>query len=270
MGVGVTGGLNDARGAILIHAEKTVRSAAALHGVDGGLDAAVRAILKSDGHGKAAGHLAVGLRLGGAGADGGPANEVGKVLRSDGVERLGGCGQAEGIDIEKEFAREGDAVREVATVVEVRVVDEALPADGRARFLEIDAHDDGKTVADFLAELHEFLSVLHSRDGVVDRAGANDDEEAIVLSTDDGVGFLASLPDGLKVLRCRGILFLDLCRRDEPGDTADAHVLQRENLPCVFMRWIGCDGCHVLNQAVSFKTGFGARLFPERDSDQRS
>jgi len=59
----------------------------------------------------------------------------------------------------------------------MRVVDEALPADGGAGFLEIDAHDDFHAVGKFLAEGVELGGVFEGGFIVVDGAGSDDDEE---------------------------------------------------------------------------------------------
>ena len=80
--------------AFLVDAEETVRAGNRLQGVDRDGQAAVGAVLEADRRGQAAGHFAVGLRFGGARADGGPADQVLQVLRRDRVERFGGGRQA--------------------------------------------------------------------------------------------------------------------------------------------------------------------------------
>ena len=60
------------------------------HAVDCKLYASAGSILESDGHGEAAGELTVRLALGGSGSYGAPRDEVGDVLRREGVEELGG------------------------------------------------------------------------------------------------------------------------------------------------------------------------------------
>ena len=63
------------------------------------------------------------LRFSGARADGGPADEVGDVLRCDGIEQFGGGGQAEIEDIAKKGAGEAQAGGNVMGAVEARVHD---------------------------------------------------------------------------------------------------------------------------------------------------
>ena len=76
------------------------------------------------------------LRLGGAGADGTPGDEVGDVLGRDGVEQLGADGDAHRGEVAEELAGEAEALVDLERAVNVGVVDEALPADSRARFLD--------------------------------------------------------------------------------------------------------------------------------------
>ena len=68
-------------------------------------------------------------------------DEVAVVLRADGVERLGAAGQAERVDLEEELAGPHHPLVDPEGVVHVRVVDEALPAEGGAGLLEVDPHD---------------------------------------------------------------------------------------------------------------------------------
>ena len=77
----------------------------------------------------------------------------------------------------------------------MRIHDEAFPADGGARLFEIHPHDDHDPVADFGGELGEFLRVLNAGSGVVNRAGADDEQEAFVVSEDQAVNFFAGMSD---------------------------------------------------------------------------
>lgn len=83
--VGVAVGDDIGSAAFVVDAHEGLRVLSGEDGVDGGFDRAVGCIFKAEWHGEAGGELAMGLGLGGAGADGGPANEVSYILRSDGV-----------------------------------------------------------------------------------------------------------------------------------------------------------------------------------------
>lgn len=86
------------------------------------------------------------LALGGTCANGSPADEVRDELGRHGVEELAAGGQAELVDLGEQFARDAQSLVDVEGAVEVRVVDQALPSDRRARLLEVDAHDDEQVV----------------------------------------------------------------------------------------------------------------------------
>ena len=133
----------------------------------------------------------MGLGLRGAGTDGAPADEVGDVLRGDGIEELGGGGEAEVEDVAEKGAAETEAGGDVVGAVEMRVHDEALPADGGAGFLEVDAHDDQDAVGDFVRECGETPGVVATGGEIMDRARADDQEKAAVVGEDEPVDFAA-------------------------------------------------------------------------------
>ena len=100
------------------------------------------AVLEADGAGEPADELAMDLAFRGARADGAPAYQLGEVLRRDQVEELGAGGDAHLGEVEQQVARHAQAVVDAIGLVQMRIVDEALPADGGARLFEVDAHDD--------------------------------------------------------------------------------------------------------------------------------
>ena len=111
-------------------------------GVNGDLHVAVGAVFEADRAGEAGCELAVHLAFGGARADRTPADEVCDVLRQDHIEVFD-CGRhAFFSGIEQQFAPDAQAVVDGKRAVKVRVVEQAFPADGGARFFKIDAHDD--------------------------------------------------------------------------------------------------------------------------------
>ena len=85
--------------------------------------------------------------------------------------------------------------------VEMRIVDQPLPADGRARLLEIHAHDDPQVVHNPLGKRGQACGVLQRGAAVVDRARADDHEEAIVLSIQDAHQGVAGAADHVRTRR---------------------------------------------------------------------
>ena len=211
----VTLGARDGREALLRDAHEVVPRRRAADGINGDRQVAVGAVLEADGEGQARGELAVQLGLGGAGADGADGDEVGEELRADGVEHLGGDGHAGRRQVLEELARDAQALVDLEGLVDVRVVDEALPAHGRARLLEVGAHDDVQVGRQPLGERLEVRAVLEGRGRVVDRAGAHDDQEAVGGARDDVRGGVAAGHDGLEGLRGHGDLGGEERGRDE-------------------------------------------------------
>jgi len=189
-------GADDAGDAVLVHAEESVGVTGGLHGVNGHLKAAVGPVFESDGHGEAAGHFAVGLGLGGAGADGGPGDKIGDVLGDDGIEELGSGGQAHAGDFEQEGTGAAQAGFYVVSAVEVGVVDESFPADGGARFFEVDAHDDFEGVVEFAAEGGQASGVIEGGFRVMNGAGADEDQDPGIGPVEDVLDGFATGDDG--------------------------------------------------------------------------
>ena len=144
----------------LVTERKWCGDAAERDGVDGDLDGAAGAVLEADRHGEARCELAVDLAFRGARADRAPGDEVGDELRRDRIEEFGARGQAERQHVAEEAARDAQAAVDGEASVEVGVVDETLPADGRARLLEVRAHHDAELAAVAVGERLELVRVL--------------------------------------------------------------------------------------------------------------
>ena len=127
------------------------------------------------------------LALGRARADRRPGHEVGDVLRRRHVEEFGTGGQAEIVHGRQHIAREPQALVDVEAAVEIGIVDQALPADGGARLLEIDPHHDLKLASEVFAQPSKAVGILKRGLGIVHRAGTHDDQKPVVLAIEDGM-----------------------------------------------------------------------------------
>ena len=195
----VAGGADDGHEPGLGDGQEVVRVAHGADGVDGDVEAAVGAVLEADGEAEARGELAVQLALGGAGADGADAQQVGEKLGRDGVEQLAGQRHTAVRQVDEELPADAQALVDAERVVDVRVVDQALPADRRARLLEVRAHHDQQIVLVLAPQREQALGVLKGGGGVVDGAGADDDEKPPLRIgvLDDRSGLIAGLDDRL-------------------------------------------------------------------------
>ena len=177
--------------------------AGGLDRVDCGGEIAIGPVLEAQGHGQTGCHLPVGLALGGAGSDRRPANQVGDVLGRNGIEELG-CGrQTEVQDIAEKGAGEMKAASDVAGAIEMRIHDQSLPAHRCSRLFEIDPHDEKQVIGYFTSQTGQALSVFMTGFNIVDRAGADHDEEAAIVTEDDAMYLLTGPGDQVGLIRGR-------------------------------------------------------------------
>ncbi len=166
----------------------------------------------------------MGLRFGSAGADRGPRDQVAIILWRNRVERLGAGRQADFGNVEQELAGFLHADVDAEAVVHERVVDIALPAHRGARLFEIDAHDQLQRVADFVGQRLEAAGVIEAGDRVVDRAGADDDEEARVRALENAVQRGAAMHDGVCGGQRQRQAAVDILRRRHGVEGGDVDV----------------------------------------------
>ena len=111
------------------------------------------------------------------------------------------AGRPHADDVEQQLASQAQALVDGVAAVEMRIVDQPLPADGRARLFEIHAHDDPHVVHNPLRKRGQACGVLQRGATVVDRARADDHEEAIVLGIQDAHQGVASAADHVRTRR---------------------------------------------------------------------
>ena len=104
---------------------------------------------------------------------------------------------------------------------------EPSPTEARARFFEVDAHDDEKLLLQDVGKISQMVRVLECGDGVVDRARSDDDAEPVVETVDDPGDRLAPEDDDVFECVVEGELREDRLGRDERTDRRDAAVPQR-------------------------------------------
>ena len=196
-------------------------------GVHGNIKGAVCAVLEADGERQTGGKLAVELGLGGAGANGSHAQHVGQELGRNGVEHFAGDGHAFVSQVDEQLSRHAQALVDLERVVDIRVVDQALPSDGGPGLFQVCAHDDEQVVLVLLLELQQAVAVLEGSLGVVDGAGADDDHQAalVIATVNDVSCFIAGLDGGLFGTGRLGDLVLEQVGRGQRVVAADAPVL---------------------------------------------
>jgi cobaltochelatase CobN len=76
---------------------------------------------------------------------------------------------------------------DVVGLVQVRIIDEALPAHRRTRLLKIDTHHHFEISCVFLTQFFESMRILHGACRIMDGAGASDHEQAVIRALHDGI-----------------------------------------------------------------------------------
>lgn len=180
--------------------EEVVRVLDGADGVHGDVERAIGAVLEADGEGQTRGQFTVHLGFGGPRSNRTHGKTVGQELRRDGIQHLTGKGHALVGEIHEQLPRCPQTLVDLEAIVDIRVVDQSLPADGGARLLQIGAHDNQQIILVFFLQLHQSVTVFERHLGVVDRAWADDDEETAFVGVgtlDNGNGFLTALEDSL-------------------------------------------------------------------------
>lgn len=184
--------------------------------VDGDVQSAVCAVLEADGEGQTRGQFTVDLGLGRASTNSTNGQTVGQELRRDGIQHLASNRHALVGQVNEHLTRRAQTLVDLEAVVEIRVVDKALPADSGTRLLEVRAHHNQQLILVFLLQLQKLVAVFEGHGGVVDGAGSDDDKETVlvgVCALDDGNGLLTALHDRL----VRGLCQCDLMLQEVGG-----------------------------------------------------
>ena len=239
MAVRIARRLDNRSATVLVDAEETVRRTRGEQRIKRRLHAAIGAVLETDRHGETAGHFAMGLGFRGAGANRGPTDHIGQILRDNRIEELGRGRESEGGDLQQNPPGQTEARGEVAGIVHSRIVDQALPSDGGARFLEIDAHKNADRIFQFMPEGSQTARVIEGALRIMDRARTDDGQEARVATLQNGLSFGAAAHHGRKGNPAGRQFFLDHLRGDEAFELAN---------PRVFKRTVGLSGRHEAGQ----------------------
>ena len=244
--VGVAVGLEDGGHAHLGDAHEGVRGLGCQNGVGCHFHAAVGAVLEAHGAGQATGQLAVALAFGGACADGAPADEFADELGREQIEEFGGNGHAELQHVQQQPAGHFQSLVDGVAVVHVRVIDVALPADGGAGLLEVDAHQDEQVVGEGIGLCLELAGVVHGLRVVMDGAGTDNDQQAIVLAGEDAADRRTAVLDQLGGGVGGGQPFLQQGRGDEGTYCLHAGVVHPAGAAGVERGGRACCGGHGL------------------------
>lgn len=208
-------GAGDSGQALLGNAHEVVFSRGSANGINSNTEVSVGSVLETDRERETRGKLAVKLAFGSTGADSTNRDEVGKELRGDGVQHLRSNRHTGGGQIAEKLSGDTKTLVDLERRVDIGIVDETLPADGRARLLKVGSHHNNEVVLQLLGKSLEPAAVLESCGRIVKGAGANNDKETVIFAHDDTYGLLPALNNSLESGIRHGNLGNEKSRRDE-------------------------------------------------------
>ena len=100
------------------------------------------------------------LTFGGASANRAPGNQVANILWRDHVQKLTAGRQTQAIDVNQQLTCNAQSFVNAVGFVQVRVIDQAFPADGCAGLFKVHAHDNFKRPRVFFALLNQAACIL--------------------------------------------------------------------------------------------------------------
>lgn len=121
------------------------------------------------------------------------------MLGRDRIQQLGRGGNAQAENLGEEPPGFLQARLDVAAAIEMRIHDEPLPADGGARLLKINPHDQENPIPHLLAQGRQALGIFPPSLHVVDRAGTHHEKESLVIALEDALDLLSHAEDHLGV-----------------------------------------------------------------------
>src|SRR5262245_40177268 len=111
-------------------------------------------------------------------ANSSPTDKVRNVLRRNHVEVLDACGYFDAVQFDEKLPACAQTFVDLKAAIQLRVVDQTLPADSSTWFLEIHTHDDQKVGLKSILFRLQFLPVVHCRFDIVNRTRSDDDDQA--------------------------------------------------------------------------------------------
>lgn len=187
----------DSGEALLGDTHEVVLSSCRANGINSDSQTAVSAVLEADWEGETGSQLAVQLRLSGSSTNCSEGDQISEELRGDGIKHLRCNWHSSRGQIAEELSADSETLVDLEALIDIWIVDQALPADSCARLLEVSTHDNADVIRELVRELLQASAVLQCGGWVVDRARADHDKKAVVGAHDDISGIFAALEDGL-------------------------------------------------------------------------
>mmetsp|Transcript_14531 Transcript_14531/g.29381 ORF Transcript_14531/g.29381 Transcript_14531/m.29381 type:complete len:269 (+) Transcript_14531:1855-2661(+) len=218
-------GVHDGSHALLRDRQERVCPTASHAGVHSDLNVATSAVLEPDRSADARSQLTVDLAFSRTRPDGAPDNKIGNELRRDSVEEFHASVNAHFVEVKEKATSFPQSLVDTVRTVQARVIDQSLPSNGGAWFLEIDAHDDEEILLQLCGGLLQLRSVFLRRLDIMDGAWPADNEHAVVFATQNLVNGVTSGHHVVGNLLALYLFLEKAMRRDDRHNFLDAHIV---------------------------------------------
>lgn len=211
----VTLGSCDGVQALLGGTHEVVAGAHGLERVDGRTDRSIGGILESNREGQTGSQLTVQLALGGTSTNSANTDQISGVLRGDGVQHLARNRDTQVSDVAQQLAGNADSLVDVVRVIDVRVVDQSLPANSGTGLLEVSPHHNAELITELSGQITQECGVFDGGFGVMDTARADDNEHPVRFAANDLTSFDTAVQDSKEGVCGQADFILDQLRRGE-------------------------------------------------------
>ena len=111
-----------------------------------------------------------------------PRNQVGVVLRRNHVQEFSRSRHAHFVQSQQQLTRLAQAVVDVKRTVQVRIVNQAFPANGCTRFFQNTRASQSAALSHIFCARAAILRIFNRRLSIVNRTWADDDQQTVVAA----------------------------------------------------------------------------------------
>lgn len=168
------GGLNDTAQTFFSNTQEHMSVSCGTASVHCDSDASIGRVFEAGRHRQRRCELPVNLRFSCTSADCAPRHQVGSILRSNRIQKFTASRETKFRNLNEKSASETQPLVNSETPVQIRIIDETLPANSCPGLLEVDTHYDEEVFFGALSIISQKLSVFNGSFDIVNRARSVD------------------------------------------------------------------------------------------------
>lgn len=168
------GGLNDTAQTFFSNTQEHMSISCGTASVHCDSDGPIGRVFEAGRHRQRRCELPMNLGFSCTSADCSPRHQVGSILRSNRIQKFTASRETKFCDLNEKSASETQPLVNLETPVQIRIIDETLPANSCPGLLEVNTHYDEEVVLGDLSIISQKLSVFNGRFDVVNWAWSVD------------------------------------------------------------------------------------------------